>query len=168
MSDTYYRERAARRARLWGIVGGLVVLTILVALGVRSLYYDPCTRGFDRAPEAVASAYVAALTRGDAAGAQSCWQHQAYYDLAAGCSEMCLSRLGKAGFVVESVAPGSVTVTDAGRARLTVAVSVLCEESGARASGELVLDSIRANVPWKHWMIVSSTVGGTVAQAWCD
>lgn len=168
MSDTYYRERAARRARWAGIVGGLVVLAILTALGVRSLYYDPCTRGFERAPEAVAAAYVAALIHGDAAGARSCWQHQAYYDLAVGCSEICLSRLGVAPFTVESVAPEPPTVTEAGRANVMVAVSVLCKGSGARETGELVLDSVRANVPWKHWVIVSSTVGGTAAKAWCD
>lgn len=93
MSDTYYRKRAARRARVWWMLGGLAVAIALAILVTWALFYDACTRSFDRSPHSIVLAFVQAVKRGDAAVARECWEHQTYYDLEAGCSEICLARV---------------------------------------------------------------------------
>src|SRR3990172_6755390 len=115
MSDQYYREQAARRARqLWlagggggggggggpglggrgagkvWVGGGAAAVVACVALGIVSLYYDSCTGGFDRSPEAVLRSFASSVSEGEAEAAQACWEREAYFDLEAGCSELCL------------------------------------------------------------------------------
>jgi len=167
MSDTHYRKRAARRARLWWILGGIVAAVVLAALVMRALFYDACTRSFDRSPRSIVLAFVAAVGRGDAAAAQGCWEHQAYYDLEAGCSEICLARVLGAQYRVMDVALDSPYTTPDGRANLRAVVSIECAKDGKAHSGEILLDSVEGNVPWKHWAIIHSTFGGTVAEPWC-
>ena len=167
MSDTYYRERAARRARLWWVLGGLAAAVVVVVLVTRALFYDACTRSFDRAPRSIVSTFVEAVGRGDAAVAQECWEHHAYYELEAGCSEICLSRALGAQYRVLDIALDSPRTTPAGRANLQATVSVECAESGEEHTAEILLDSVGGNVPWKHWAIIRSTFGGTVAESWC-
>jgi len=167
MSDTYYRERAAHRARLWWIVGGIAAAAILVVLVTRALFYDACTRSFDRSPRSIVSTFVEAVGRGDAAVAQECWEHHAYYNLEAGCSEICLSRALGVQFRVVGIALDSPCATPDGRANLRASVSIECAESGEEHTAEILLDSVGGNVPWKHWAIIHSNFGGTVAEAWC-
>ena len=167
MSDTYYRERAARRSRLWWVVGGIAAAVVVVVLVTRALFYDACTRSFDRAPRSIVSTFVEAVGRGDAAVAQECWEHHAYYELEAGCSEICLSRALGAQYRVLDIALDSPRTTPAGRANLQATVSVECAESGEEHTAEILLDSVGGNAPWKHWAIIRSTFGGTVAEAWC-
>ena len=167
MSDTYYRERAARRARLWWMLGGLVAVVVVGILIIRALFYDACTRSFDRSPRSIVSTFVEAVGRGDAAVAQECWEHHAYYDLEAGCSEICLSRVLGAQYRVVDIALDSPHTTPDGRANLRGTVSIECTESGGEHTAEILLDSVGSNVPWKHWAIIRSTFGGTVAKAWC-
>ena len=167
MSDTYYRERAARRARLWWILGGLAATVVLVVLVTRALFYDACTRSFDRSPRSIVSTFVEAVGRGDTMVAQECWEHHAYYDLEAGCSEICLSRVLGAQYRVVDIALDSPYTTPDGRANLRAVVSIECAESGEEHSAEILLDSVGGNVPWKHWAIIRSTFGGTVAESWC-
>ena len=50
MSDTYYQQRAARRTRAFLIVAAIAAVAICVVAGVAGLFYDSCTRGFDRSP----------------------------------------------------------------------------------------------------------------------
>jgi hypothetical protein len=167
MSDAYYQQRAARRTRIGCALGGLVVLVLLALFGVRSLYHDACTNSFDRSPEAVVRAYAQAVRRGDAGEAQQCWEHDAYYDLEAGCSEICLSRaLGKP-FEVGDVSVGEAEVLPSGRAARIATVSVVCQD-GVTHSAEITLDSVRQELPWRHWDIVHSTFGGSVAEPWCE
>jgi hypothetical protein len=167
MSDAYYRERAARRARLWWSLGGIAAAVVLVVLVTRALFYDACTKSFDRSPRSIALAFVDAVGRGDAAVAQECWEHQAYYDLEAGCSEICLSRVLGAQYRVVDVALDSPYTTPDGRANLRAVVSIACAEGDRVHTGEVLLDSVGGNVPWKHWAIIHSTFGGTVAEPWC-
>jgi len=47
-----------------------------------------------------------------------------------------------------------------------VQVNVTCAD-GEQESGVLVLDALAGQVPWKHWRVNESTVGGTVAEPWC-
>lgn len=167
MSDTYYRERAGRRARVWWMLGGLAIAVALAILVTRALFYDACTRSFDRSPRSIVMAFADAVGRGDGAAAQGCWEHQAYYDLEAGCSEICLARVLGAQYRVVDVALESPYTTSDGRANLRAIVSVACAEGGEAHSGEILLDSVGGNVPWKHWAIIRSTFGGTVAEPWC-
>ena len=167
MSDTYYRERAARRARLWWMLGGIAAAVVLVVLVTRALFYDACTRSFDRSPRSIISTFVEAVGRGDAAVAQECWEHHAYYDLEAGCSEICLSRVLGAQYRIVDITLDSPYTTPAGRANLRATVSIECAESGEEHTAEVLLDSVGGSVPWKHWAIIRSTFGGTVAESWC-
>jgi hypothetical protein len=167
MSDAYYQERAARRTRTLLIAVGLVAIVACVVAGVASLFYDACTRSFDRSPQAVVSAYVEAVERGEANVAQECWEHETYYDLEAGCSQVCLSRALGAQYDLIDVALAPAQVTPGGRANVEVTVAIACTEGGEDHTAAIVLDSVGGNVPWKHWAIIHSTLGGTVAEAWC-
>ena len=167
MSDAYYRERAARRTRLWLAVGGLLVLAALAVLVVRALFYDACTGSFERSPRAIVTTFVEAVRRGDAPVAQECWDHHTYYDLGAGCSEICLARVYGARFEIVDVTVGEPQAMPDGRDNLETSVSIVCAESGESHTAEITLDSVGASVPWKHWAIVRSTFGGTVAEPWC-
>lgn len=167
MSDTYHRERAARRTRLCLIVAGIAVAIVLVALIIIALFYDACTRGFDRSPRAIVLAFVEAVGRGDGAVAKECWEHHAYYDLEAGCSEICLSCVLGAQYRIVDITLDPPYTTADGRANLRATVSIECGQSGETHTAEILLDSVGGNVPWKHWAIIRSTFGGTVAEAWC-
>jgi hypothetical protein len=167
MSDAYYQQRAARRVRILWIAGGLVVVVVCVVAGIVSLFYDACTKSFDRSPRAVVSTFVRAVGQGNVPVAQECWEHNAYYDLNAGCSEVCLSRAFGAPFQVVDISLGSPATTAEGRANLTATVSIVCTASGQEHNGQVLLDSVGSSLPWKHWAIVHSTFGGTAAQAWC-
>jgi len=167
MSDAYYQERARRRVRVWVTIGALAIVAVCAAGGVGSLFYDACTKSFDRAPQAVVSAYVEAVKRGDGQVAQECWERNRYFDLEAGCSEICLTRVLGAQYEVLDLTVGSPSTTPEGRANVVVTTSVACTEGGQGHTAEIVLDSVRSNVPWRHWAIVRSTFGGTVAEPWC-
>jgi len=167
VSDAYYQERARRRTRTLWMVGGLAVVVVCAIGGVVSLLYDACTKSFDRSPRGVVSAFVEAVGRGDVAVAQECWEHQVYYELEAGCSEICLSRVFGTQYEVVDLRLGAPYATPEGRAKLQATVSILCAEGGAEHTGEILLDSVAGKVPWKHWAIVQSTFGGTVAEPWC-
>jgi hypothetical protein len=167
MSDIYYQERARQRTRRLIVAGGLLALFACAVFGVASLFYDSCTGGFHREPDEVAHSYLDAVRRADGRVAQECWEHLAYYELDAGCSEVCLSRFLGTSFQVEDVSVGPVEPTADGRSRRVVSVSITCTESGQGHSGEIFLDSVGRDLPWRHWSIISSTVGGNVAQPWC-
>lgn len=167
MSDTYYRERAARRTRRWLILAGIAAALVVVVLVIRALFYDACTRSFDRSPRSIVSTFVDAVGSGDAAVAQECWEHHAYYDLEAGCSEICLSRVLGAQYRILDIALDSPHTTPDGRANLRATVSIECADGGEEHTAEILLDSVGSNVPWKHWAIIHSTFGGSVAKPWC-
>jgi hypothetical protein len=167
MSDAFYQERARRRTRILAIIGGTVVVIACTVAGVVSLYYDACTKSFDSSPRAVVTAYVNALMQGNAPVVQECWEHNAYYDLNAGCSEICLSRALGVQFRVLDLNVGSPFSAAAGRENLTATVSIACSEGGQPYEGEFTLDSVGSAVPWKHWAVIHSTFGGTVAEQWC-
>ena len=168
MSDAYYEEQARQRTRRLIIVGAAVVVVACVVIGIVSLFRDACTRSFDRSPEAVVSAFVEAVGRGDLPVTQECWEHETYYDLEAGCSEICLSKVLGAPYELIDVSVGEPYTTPDSRANLEATVSVACVKGGETHTGEIVLDSVAGNVPWRHWAIVSSTFGGTVAEPWCQ
>jgi hypothetical protein len=168
MSDAYYQERARRRTRVLLVAGALLAVVVCTAAGIASLLYDACTRSFDRSPQAVVSAYVDAVARGDLPVAQECWEHHTYYDLEAGCSEICLARVLGSRYERVDLELGQPSVTPAGRANLLATVSIACTPGGELHTAEILLDSVAGDVPWKHWAIVHSTLGGTVADPWCQ
>jgi hypothetical protein len=167
MSDSYYQERARRRTRILWIVGAVVILAILVIVVIWSLYRDSCTGSFERSPTAVVSAFLEAVGTGEVAAAQGCWEHDAYYELEAGCSEICLSGVYGAQFEIVDIVPGEPYSTPEGRANLEATVTIACTEGGNAHSAEILLDSVGGDVPWKHWTIIHSTFGGTVVEPWC-
>jgi hypothetical protein len=107
------------------------------------------------------------VSQGNVARAQNCWQRDACYNLEAGCSEICLSKVLGAQFQITGLTAGSPQVTPQGRSNLAVTLSIACKADGTPHSAEVVLDSVAADNPWKHWTIGRSTLGGTVAVPWC-
>ena len=167
MSDSYYQERARRRTRILWIVGAVVIVAILIGVVIWSLHQDSCTGSFDRSPTAVVSTFLEAVGRGDMPTAQGCWQHDAYYELEAGCSEICLSKVYGAQYEIVDIVPGAPYTTSEGRANLKTLITIACAEGGETHTAEILLDSVGSDLPWKHWTIVHSTFGGTVVEPWC-
>jgi hypothetical protein len=167
MSDAYYQARARRRTQRLLVAAGLLLVVACLGAGVASLFYDACTGGFDRSPRAVVGAYLEAVGRGNLPGAQECWEHEAYYELGAGCSEICLGQVLGASFEVTGVEVGPPATTAEGRANLAVRVDIVCSGDGQAHRAEIVLDSVGSDLPWRHWAIVHSTFGGSVAEPWC-
>jgi hypothetical protein len=167
MSDAYYQERAKRRARLLWIAAAIVALIVLAVVVIWSLYRDACTKSFERSPTAIVSAFLEAVSSGDVATAQECWEHDTYYDLEAGCSDICLSKVYGAQFEVTGITLGEPHTTAGGRANLPATVSIACTSDGQTHTAEIVLDSVGSDLPWKHWAIIHSTFGGSVVEPWC-
>jgi hypothetical protein len=167
MSDAYYQERARRRTRTVGIAAAVAVLIVLAGFVFWSLFHDACTRSFDRSPTAVVSSFLEAVRTGNVPVAQECWQHFAYFDLETGCSEVCLSKVYGAQFELLDITVGEFSATLDGRANLPATVSIACAKGGQTYSAEILLDSIGSDLPWRHWEIVHSTFGGTIAEPWC-
>jgi len=166
-SDQFYARQASRQRRMILLAGlGLLLLACAFA-GVRNAFYDRCTASFDRGAESVAQSYLAAIRDGNASRVQDCWDHQQYYELEAGCSEICLSRLMGAQFEVIELTPGEPIEAENARQQMWVDVSARCP-AGEDVSGQILLDSVSANVPWKHWRVLQSSVGGSPAQRWCE
>ena len=166
MTDTYYRERMARRNRQLALIAALVLAPIIVYLLAHTMYYDNCTGGYDREPEAVARSLLAMIRGGDREALARCWDNRAYYDLSAGCSEICLQRALGTQFEVIEARMSEPYRTEAGRLNLLVTATVACPD-GRRQAGEITLDTIGANLPWRHWKVIHSTMGGSIGQPWC-
>lgn len=166
VSDNEYRERAARQMRTMLLVATAILLVACIAFGIVSVFRDPCTGSFDRSPTAVVTSYLNAIARGNGEGVVRCWEHFAFDDLEAGCSEICLSRILGTRYRVIDLVLGE-PYEEEGRARIVATVSVLCPDSDLYHRGEIVLDGITSNVPWRHWRIVHSTFGGTAVKGWC-
>jgi hypothetical protein len=167
LSDTYYREQAARRQRIWLMTGLAVVLLACSVLGVASVFRDTCTRSFDRSPRSVVTSYLDAIARGDTDNLIRCWVHNVYYDMEAGCSEICLSRVLGTSFHISELTI-SEPYMEEGRARIRATISATCPDSDQPLTGEILLDGVTRAVRWRHWKIVRSSFGGTVTQPWCQ
>lgn len=167
MSDQYYRESAARRAKLQRLLAGLVVILACAGLSVAYLFRDTCTGGFERSPSEVIQSYITAIQAGNPAQAQRCWELNAYMNLEAGCSENCVSRILGTAYDQVEILPGEATLSQDNRARVPVQVTVTCPGGGETHHGEIILDSVRSQVPWRHWKIITSSFGGTLGEPWC-
>lgn len=167
MSDAFYRERAARRTRRWVIIALIIGGVACLVSSVVGIYYDNCTASFNRQPEHIITSFVAALGRGDPQAVVRCWDHYAYMDIAAGCSEICLSRLMGTQFRIQELQLDSEQTTD-GRNRRVLEVRVACQSGDTQHVGQITLDSIGTDVPWRHWKIIHSTFGGPLSDLWCQ
>lgn len=165
MADKEFLERAARRRRLYILLGIALLLVICGAFAVRNSFYDLCTGSFNRDPKAVVEAYLQAISNGDPVRAQDCWDHNAFFDLTAGCSEICLSRIMGTQLAIQNIEISGPTTAD-GRSRIEARISAACGQ-GQKVSGALTLDSVSTALPWKHWRVIRSEVGGTANQPWC-
>jgi hypothetical protein len=149
------------------MAGAVTVLAVLVVAVIWTLFHDACTGSLDRAPRSVVSAFLEAVGRGDVLTAQECWEHETYYDLAAGCSEICLSKVYGAQFQIVDITLDEPQATPEGRANMEATVSIACSADGTEHTASILLDSVGPDLPWKHWEIIRSTFGGSVADAWC-
>ncbi len=71
-------------------------------------------------------------------------------------------------FKIHDVNYGEAYPSTDDRLNMDVELTVVCEESGQEHSAEIILDTVEQNYPWKHWHIIYSTLGGTVAEPWCS
>lgn len=46
-------------------------------------------------------------------------------------------------------------------------VIAICSGSDEHHEAKIILDKTVQNYPWRHWHIIFSTSGGTVAEPWC-
>jgi len=150
ISDEYYREQATRQARIWWLIGSLVISIICLYATFVSLFRDDCSKSYNRSPEAVISAYMDAIKRGDFEHAQACWEHEAYHELESGCSEMCLSRASGMQFSVENFKIADHIITPDGRVISLASVMVNCAENGETFTGEITLDGVGQDIHWRH------------------
>lgn len=167
MSDQFYRQRAAKRARALWVILGVLLSFGCIYLVVVGLFRDDCTNSFDRSLREVIGSYLEAVSRGEVMDAQACWQHEAFFDLGAGCSEVCLVQVYGNQFDLVDVHLTEETTTSRGRANIQSEISIVCTFTGETHKGEITLESVARNLPWRHWEIVRSGVGGTVAEPWC-
>lgn len=168
MSDEFYRQKAARRTRIIWLVIGLIAAGGCIYFSITRIFWDTCTQSFQRSPQVVAESYVQAIQQGNLEQTRRCWVDLAYFDLETGCSEICLQRVAGTDFQIDFIEISEATLTEDGRAQRQAQVNVTCPESGQQHTGELTLDSIRQNVPWQHWKITYSTVGGPLSEPWCQ
>jgi len=166
MADEQFVARAARQRRILILVLGLALVAACAVFAVRNTFYDLCSASFDRSAEAVARGYTTAVSTGDTGRIENCWVRPQYYNVEAGCSEICLSRSVGTQFSISDLRVGEEHTGEDGRSVLDVQVNATCAD-GEQESGVLVLDALSAQVPWKHWRVNESTVGGTVAEPWC-
>ncbi len=167
MSDAYYQEQAKRRTRRLLIAGAIAVLIVLVLAVLWAMFHDACTGSFDRSPRSVVSTFLEAVGGSDLLTAEGCWKHGAYYDLEAGCTEICLSKVYGAQFQIVDIALDEPRTTPDGRTNMEATVSITCNADGAAHTASILLDSIGSGLPWRHWTITRSTFGGSVAEPWC-
>jgi len=166
-SDTHFRERAARQTRLVVIFAAVVAAFACTYFGITGILRDDCTGSFDRAPRSVVTTFVNAIAHGDGDRMMRCWEHNVYYDLDAGCSEICLSRILGTSYRVLGISLTEPYITEQGRANIVATIRVACPDSDQQHSGEILLDGIASNVPWRHWKIINSTFGGSLGSQWC-
>ena len=168
MSDEYYRKQAARRGRLY-LISVIAILGLgCVVFGVYRAYLDSCTRSFDRSYESVIQSYIQAVELGEESVVANCWHHDPFFAKDSGCSEACLSKVYRNQFEISNINFGEAYLTPEGRLNMDVGVTVVCADGTQEYSGEVVLDTIAQNYPWKHWHITYSTLGGTIVDPWCE
>lgn len=168
MSDAYYRERAARRARMYWMIGILTAIVICIVTGILRIFRDECTGSFTRQPEAVIASYIEAIQTGDPFGPRRCWVDAEYFSLETGCSEICIERILGTRYEIAEIATSQPIQTTSGRGRITASVTVVCPVSGEQHKGEIILDSIGQALPWRHWKIIMSEFGGPMSALWCQ
>lgn len=167
MSDTYYREKAAKRRRIYMLISALVFFVLCIYLSAYAFFYDSCTASFDREPESIVRSYINYISIGNEEGVINCWKHQTYYELDAGCSDICLSRVLGTELEISYMTLDQPEETEDGRANLKATVMVTCSGGSSQHEGELILDGIISDLPWRHWKIIQSSVGGTISEPWC-
>ena len=166
-SDQQFVARAARQRRITILLLTLGISAACVFLAVRNTYYDLCTNSFDRSPETVVRSYLAAISGGDLNRVEHCWVRTEYFKTDTGCSEICLSRVVGSDFTVAETSLGLPYAGLDGRSNLDARVTVNCP-NGSEHTGVVVLDALGSAVPWKHWRVAQSSVGGNNAAVWCQ
>jgi hypothetical protein len=167
MGDQAYQRKASKQRKR--IILSIIALVVIgcAAFTVSNTFYDRCTRSFNRQPEVVLSSYLDAVSQGDLDRVENCWERNAYFDLNSGCSEICISRLMGTKYQVTGAAVGQPTAGENGRSSLKASAKAVCQ-NGETVTGEAVLDAVAGQIPWKHWRIIRSSIGGSSAALWCQ
>ena len=167
VSDEYYRQRHARRVRIIYLIGGLVALGLCLYYGVINVYHDFCTGSFERSPRAVIQSYIGAIESADAQNVARCWDRN-LYKLDTGCSEICLERILGTQYEIVAITLEGPYETEEGRDGIEAHVTATCAGASQQHTGEITLDTVGNDLPWRHWKIVSSTFGGATGEPWCQ
>ncbi len=153
--------------RILIVLGGGVLAVAVIYFLIHAVLYDNCTASYDRSPQAVVQSYVAAIESGDVMRGMNCWSKNNYYSLENGCSEICLQRVWGLPMTLSAADFGAVSKSASGRDEISVQVTALCPDGSTQESAQITLDTANESLPWAHWKIVQSSLGGTVAAPWC-
>ncbi len=167
MSDQYYQVRAQRQRRIIIITLILVVVVLCSAVTFWTFYYDDCTGSLNRDPVQVARSYLNGLQQGNITQVRKCWRLDPYYNVNSGCSEICLSRVAGHPYEIQTLTAGEPHINQNNRAVIDVTITIACPNTNQSHTGILRMDTIKADAPWKHWSVISSTIGGTYLEPWC-
>jgi hypothetical protein len=167
MGENYYRKKATRRNLIIFLSIGVIVMAVFGVYFVRNIYYDICTQSFIRQPEEVIRSYIEAISQGNSTIVQRCWDRDAYFDLESGCSEICVEHILGTSYQVIEINLVDPFITANGRSNLHASITISCSQDEAIHHGDILLDSVSSDLPWKHWKIIHSSFGGTIAEPWC-
>lgn len=167
MSDTYYRQLAIQRRKRYILISAILISIACISISLMSVFRDNCTGSFDRDPETVVLSFIDAIQTGNQAAPRRCWQDAPYFDIESGCSEICIQRIMGTSYRLDELELQEPVSTEDGRAQITAEVVIACPDNEEQFQGEIVLDSIAQDVPWRHWKIIYSTFGGPLSDPWC-
>jgi hypothetical protein len=166
MVQRQYLKRETAQLRMILLLGlALAAVGLALFLGA-SFFYDGCTGSFERSAEAVVNSYLGAVQSRDLSRVERCWVKSAYTDLQSGCSATCLAQAAGGQYQVKNIDMGELSAAVGSRSNMSAVVTVTCQ-NGKELTGKIVLDTSAATLPWRHWRVQQSTIGGTAAQAWC-
>jgi hypothetical protein len=166
MSDSKYQTMWKRRVKMIALIAGVGLMLGCLVFGTLSVFRDSCTGSYDRSPELVLKSFTSAIQKTDPVTIINCWDHNKFYELTTGCTEVCLERvLGVPLNVIETQI--SDVFQQDGRDRIRASMIVSCPNSDQQHTAELLLDTRKANLPWAHWKIIQSNYGGEMGNSWC-
>jgi len=167
MGENYYRKKAARRNSIIFLSFGIIAVVAFSVYFVRNIYYDTCTQSFVRLPEEVILSYIEAISQGNSTIVQRCWDRDAYFDLQSGCSEICMAHILGTSYQIVEITIEDPFIAANNRSNLHASTTIKCPQNEEIHHGDFLLDSVSSDLPWKHWKIIHSSFGGTVAEPWC-
>lgn len=166
MTDSKYQNNWKRRARMFALVAAIGLMVACVVFATVSVFRDSCTGSYDRSPELVIKSFADAIQRTDPVTIVNCWDHNKFYELNTGCTEICLEHILGTPLNIVGTQISDVFQQD-GRDRIRASVIVNCPDSNEQHTAEILLDTRNSSLPWAHWKIIQSNYGGEMGNTWC-